>query len=87
MEDSQAKAAEALGLSLLEVRLGRSRDLLDVLFDKDPSIRAVCRSYGEAALTRSQLRNDPEQADRLHIVELLCETLENEVRGRLGPRG
>jgi hypothetical protein len=86
MEDSQAKAAEALGLSLLEVRLGRSRDLLDALFDKDPSLREVCRSYGEAALTRNRLRNDPEQADRLQIVELFCKKLDNEVRGRLGPQ-
>jgi hypothetical protein len=86
MEHAQARAAETLGLSLLETRLGRSRDLLHALFERDSSIRDVCRSYGEATLTRQQLLDDPEQADRLKIVELLCLNLENEVRSRLRPR-
>jgi hypothetical protein len=82
MEDGQA-TLEALGLSLLEKRLGRSRESLQALFDNDPTLADSCRSYGEATLAEKQLRDDPAQADRLQIVELFRAKLENEIRNRL----
>jgi hypothetical protein len=87
MEGDHATTVEALGLSLLETRLGSSRDQLLDLFDKDPTLSDACRSYGEAALAEKQLRGDPAQADRLQIVQLFREKLEDEIRGRLRPQG
>jgi hypothetical protein len=48
--------------------------------------RDTYRSYSEAALAERQLRDDPAQADRAQIVQLLLEKLENEIRVRLGPK-
>jgi hypothetical protein len=71
---------------LLEKRLGRSRDELQALFENDPTLSDTCRSYGEAALAEKQLLNDPAQADRVQIVQLLREKVENEMRARLGTK-